>query len=268
MPSSSYYDLYGIFRSRCSATRTATPLIQRQFEVEDLFARARFVEAAQIDGGGVLQARLEIEKPADRLSRRQHRRTQGTPFDLTFVQRVLLALEHFDFAARAVDCAGALRRVQIAYILGGSGLDTVVVRTEVFRLEAIQADRLAAIVLDHDQHREDAELVGVQLPKGELHLVNRDVGIHTNGNLCVALVAGVTGGGVGLERRLLVGRQSHGYTQEKSQAFENKRHLFPLPSPAGGRAARPLIVFRLSRPGEPRLLAQFAGAVRVSSPLV
>src|ERR1017187_7072640 len=122
MPSSSYYELNGISRSRCSETQTsAPPLIQRQFEIEDLFARARFVEIAQIDGGGVLQARLEIEEPAGRLSRRQHHRGQSPAFDFPLVQRVLLALEHFDFAAGAVDCAGAMRRVQIPYILGRSG---------------------------------------------------------------------------------------------------------------------------------------------------
>src|ERR1019366_6968531 len=109
MPSSSYYELNGISRSRCSATQpSASPLIQRQFEVEDLFARARFVQAAQIDGGAVLHARLEIEEPAGRLPRRQHLRRHCPAFDLPFVQRVLLALEHFDFAAGAVNRAGAL----------------------------------------------------------------------------------------------------------------------------------------------------------------
>src|ERR1035438_7013745 len=143
MPSSSYYELNGISRSRRSATQPSArhPLIQRQFEVEDLFARARFVQAAQINGGAVLQARLEIEEPAGRLPRRQHHRGQGPAFDLPFVQRVLFALEHFDFAAGAVDGAGAPRGVQVPYILGRSGLDTVVVGTHVFRLEAVQADR-------------------------------------------------------------------------------------------------------------------------------
>ena len=110
--------------------------------------------------------------------------------------------------------------------------------------------------------------LGLSLPKASATLSVADVGVHTDGNLCVALVAGVTAGGGGLEGRLLVRRKSRGYTQEKSQAFENKRHLFPLPGPSGVLPARPPIVFRLARHGEPRLLAQLAGAVRISSPFV
>src|ERR1035438_9465178 len=107
MPSSPYYDFDGI--SGSNRPRAPPPLIQRQFEVEDLFARARFVEAAQINGGAVLHARLEIEEPAGRLPGREHLRRQGAAFDLPFVQRILFALEHFDLAAGAVDGAGALR---------------------------------------------------------------------------------------------------------------------------------------------------------------
>src|ERR1017187_2978385 len=244
------------------------PLLQREFEVEDLFAAGGFVEAVQVNGGVALQGGLEIEKAAGRLSGREHPRGQCAAFDLPFVQRVLLALEHFDPTGGAVDCAGALRRLQVTDILGGRGFDAFVVGAGVFGLEAVQTDGLVAIVLDHDQHGEDAVLVGLEFPKGELHFVEGDVGVHTDGNLCVALVVGVTGGGGGLERRLLVRGKARGYTQEKSQAFENKRHLFPLPGPSGGRAARPFIVFRLARLREPRLLAQFARAVRISSPLV
>ena len=40
------------------------------------------------------------------------------------------------------------------------------------------------------------------------------------------------------ERRLLVRGKRRRYTQEKSQTFENKRHLFPLPGPSGVGAAR------------------------------
>ena len=86
--------------------------------------------------------------------------------------------------------------------------------------------------------------LGSSLPKASFTFSMSDVGIGTDGNLCVALVAGVTGGGRGLEGRLLVGGKGRGYTQEKSQMFENKRHLFSLPSPSGVCAARPLIVFR------------------------
>src|ERR1035437_2112019 len=108
---------------RSSALINRRPLLQREFEVEDLFAAGGFVEAVQVNGGVALQGGLEIEKAAGRLSGREHPRGQCAAFDLPFVQRVLLALEHFDPTGGAVDCAGALRRLQVTDILGGGGFD-------------------------------------------------------------------------------------------------------------------------------------------------
>src|SRR5450759_858230 len=193
--------------------RRPDELLQREFAVEDLFSGGGFVEALQVEGGVALQAGLEIEEAAGRLSAREHLRGQGAAFDFPSVQRILLGLEHFDFAHGAVDCAGALGRPKIPHILGGGGLDAAVIGAGVFDLETVEADGLAAIVLDDDQHGEDAVLVGVELAKGKRYFAGGDVGVHTNGNLCVALVAGVTGGRSGLEGRLLVRRKARGYTQ-------------------------------------------------------
>src|ERR1039458_9381177 len=46
------------------------------------------------------------------------------------------------------------------------------------------------------------------------------------------------------------------------------RHLLPLPSLPGVGASPPLIVFLISLPAQPRLLGQFAAALRLSSRLI
>src|SRR5450759_3094017 len=56
--------------------RRPDELLQREFEVEDLFSGGGFVEALQVEGGVALQAGLEIEEAAGRLSGREHLRGQ------------------------------------------------------------------------------------------------------------------------------------------------------------------------------------------------
>src|SRR5690242_7527983 len=110
-------------------------------------------------------------------------------------------------------------------------------------------------------------MVGVQLAEGGLDHIVGKVGLHTNGDLVIGLVVGVARGGSCLERGLLVGGKRHRYTHEKSQTFKNKRHLFPLSSPAGVCATYPAILFSFPRFREPRLLEIPAPALRFSSAL-
>ena len=71
-------------------------------------------------------------------------------------------------------------------------------------------------------------------------------------------------GGSGTERtRVLVGCKPRGYTQEKSQTFENKRHLLSLPLLSGvGPAARGSLFF-VARSRRPRLLEVAPSTVRL-----
>src|SRR5215471_2848294 len=79
---------------------------------------------------------------------------------------------------------------------------------------------------------------------------------------------GVAGGGPCAERDLLVRCKRRGYTHKKSQTFENKRHLFPLPGPSGVWTACAPIVFPVPRRAA-TILLEFPGAApRVSAALI
>src|SRR5262249_37425942 len=95
-----------------------------------------------------------------------------------------------------------------------------------------------------------------------------DVRIYADRDFGVGLMVLVAGGGCRPKcTRILVRRIRRGYTQEKNQAFENKRHLFPLPLPSGVWAALRVIVFRRARSAKPLLLAFAPGALRISTAL-
>src|ERR1700682_5579213 len=78
-------------RFRWSRRRDIDWLLQRDFEVEEIFAGSRFAEAAQIDGGAALQDGLEIEEAARGLVWRQHPGGEGAAFHFPRIQRILFA---------------------------------------------------------------------------------------------------------------------------------------------------------------------------------
>src|ERR1017187_5088474 len=143
------------------------------------------------------------------------------------------------------------------------------VRADIFGAEVIHTDGFAGIVLDDHQDRQHAILIRIDFSKSNLYLFAGFVRFDADGELVVGLVMGERVRGPRFERRgSLVRRERGGDTHKESQTFENKRHLFPLPSPSGVRAACPLIVFPLPRLAQPRILAEFAATLWFPSALI
>src|ERR1022692_2249088 len=238
----------------------------RKSEEQQFFTAGGFHQAANIDGGAALQSRLEVEKTAGRLSRRKHLRRQRVAFDLPGVERILLPEDFGRSSGWTTDHVWPPGPYGVADVRGGCGLHAVAIRPHVFRLQPIELDRDVAIVLDDHEYGENAVLVGIHFAECDFDLVAHHIGVDAHGDLVVGLVTGEAGSRSGFKRRLLlVCRKRGGYTQYKSQTFENKRHLFPLSLLAGGWITCPPIVFPNSRCAEPRLLVFFAPTFRISA---
>src|SRR5262249_18663259 len=108
------------------------------------------------------------------------------------------------------------------------------IRRDVLDLHVLESQRLRAVVLDHDQYRENAILVRVELSEwsfGEVAVVEWDCGDR---DLVGRLLGWITGRSAGNESGLLVGRDRQGgHAGEKGytrycQPIAHHRHLSPV----------------------------------------
>src|ERR1043166_4217235 len=112
----------------------------------------------------------------------------------------------------------------------------VAIRGHIIHPYPFHANSFVTIVLDHHQDRQYAVLIRIQLSERGVGFLGRIVNRGAYRHLFTCLMRRIARRRSELELRpLLFGRRRlvqpahRRYTHQESQAFENKRHLFPLP---------------------------------------